>query len=906
MTIQIKRNNAGNCITFIGSSKPVYFNSCLSGRVNPDDSNRIDIINDINTTDINNPSFEFFAVDYNLFRNENNESFLSAQEAADYITSQGNTIGNTGTFELQSHNSLAFTKTTDGLTILVDNGDAHALETLSAKIDTNDNTKLEITNHTGSRVLYSNIYPDNILYNNNLLLTGSLNDMVNQLNAYFSGVPLQSDVSEGVVTLLSGGEYVTIWYIENEENIFSYPLFKNADDANLVAEDLGNSGHTSILFPNDPTNTTWYLPNGGNTSVSTDPTGLTYQIDGVSAIWNEQTASYPAPGAFVDTTIIIDELTNANIPVTPAGVPYTTTIANINGSNFVYNNGNLVGTAPEVLQDNVVNPSDDYQVTITRTNSYGSSTGTLTVRVNNLTAPIVLPISGFTWENTSTILVDSDTLADGSVVSLDDTVASGRRLIIPQTWVETNILPNLTEANDFIVMGIKDGTPTWGSLDIGDFDVHIKWQWASSTSHISTLGQGGVNQSNATIASLTDAYYDYAFEVDGNDVHLIACNNSNDINTQHSINDGGSFSRFITKSGITGPHTIYVGAKNTTADISVIGLNEINIPATPVNSLTNFNKAIDFSGGNEYIKLATTSVAVSPMRMGGAYNVVLPNPSDPSKTSSEYYSRPWATAIIFKYDGNSSSQHIWNSGEGNGTGNDNIYLRLDSSGYLYFGWGRSGSLNECKFLYLGTTQNTNHWHGIYIASNGTRLSASNATAANLAAAFDIRCFTSNYTGGVFGSQMDNKSTASNWTNGSTGGRMDRDVLGNLTIGGRSSNKNFHGKVASFVTTSLLRNVDMPTNAEITMMIEDPMSWLNDYKVGNPFRYSYSSTVGNSFTIGDAQTGYATQVWLMGDGTYDSFSAGIRNQVNPSDQTYSKLTFNSMLSNDIENITINGL
>ena len=44
---------------------------------------------------------------------------------------------------------------------------------------------------------------------------------------------------------------------------------------------------------------------------------------------------------------------------------------------------------------------------------------------------------------------------------------------------------------------------------------------------------------------------------------------------------------------------------------------------------------------------------------------------------------------------------------------------------------------------------------------------------------------------------------------------------------------------------------------------------------------------------------------MGDGTNDSFNNGIRNQVNPG-ITYTRLVLNSMVSNDIENVSISGL
>ena len=897
MTIQIKRNNAGNCITFVGSSKPVYFNSCLSGRVNPDDSSRIDIINDINTTDVNNPAFEFFAVDYTLFRDADNNSFATAQDAADYVTAQGNTIGNTGTFELQDHNSLSFTKTSDGLTILVDNGDAHALETLSARVDQNDNTKLEITNHTASRSLYSNISPNNVLYNNDLLLTGSLNDMVNQLNAYFNGQPLQTAISEGTTTLLSGGEFVTVWYIENTPGYYSYPLFKNSEDADLVAEDLGNSGHTSIVFPNDPANTTWYLPTGGSTSVNTDPTGLVYTIDGKSPNWNEQTAQYPAPTAFADTTVTVDELSAINVQIEPAGATWTTAISNLDGSTFALVNGtNINGNAPEVLQDNVANPYDDYRVSITRTNSYGTSTGTLTIRVTNLTAPIVQPINGFTWEPTSTALSVNDELNDGSVVSLDDTVPTGRRFIMTQAWVEANVLPNLNEANDFVILGIKDGSPTWGSLDIGDFDVHIKWEWASSTSHTSTLGKDGVNINTSTVASLTDSYYDYAIEVDGTDVHAIACN-FNDINTQHSVNDGGAFSRVITRANMpTGTHTIYIGAKNTTADLSVTGLSEIDIPATPVTHLTSWDKAIDFSGG-EYAKHVNNSMFYQPLQMNGLANTV-PGHSTPGYTSNNSSSRPWATVVVFKSDGYSGNQMIWNQGEGSVSGNDNIFVNVTANGTVNFGWGREGvGYNQCQIL---TNISSSTWYAVYIAHSGERLGGNNATASNLADCFDIRTMSS---ADSFASLSSNLSVTANWVN--TGVRMDRTVAGDFTVGGRGTGYSYRGKVASMITHCLKAGVLMPNATEIKLMITDPLKWEADYLIGNSYRrpaYASSSTNYQKQTSLGFQ---ANQMWLMGDGTPDVYP-NINNEQRPNWINYTYLVMTSMVSNDIENVSINGL
>ena len=319
--------------------------------------------------------------------------------------------------------------------------------------------------------------------------------------------------------------------------------------------------------------------------------------------------------------------------------------------------------------------------------------------------------------------------------------------------------------------------------------------------------------------------------------------------------------------------------------------------APPTTNLTPWTKALDFSGSNEHLKQVNSSSDYNAIRMGGLSQLVSAN-ADSSKTSNDTYSRPWATAIVFKSDFNSSNQHIWNSGEGAGSNDDNIYLRTDSNGLLYFGWGRDVALNECR---LGGQAITG-WRAVYIAHNGTRLSGSNATAANLADCFDIRVV--NPTNNWDMTYVYNVSTSANWI--TTGGRMDRSVTGDFTIGGRGSNRNFHGKVASMVVTTLRKNVAMPTNAEIELMISDPKKWEDDYRVGQTIRdNSFNSEW--TYSASSFVRGYGnTQIWLMGDGTSDSYANGIRNEVYPSDQNYTKGQLNSMVSNDIVTVNINGL
>ena len=109
-----------------------------------------------------------------------------------------------------------------------------------------------------------------------------------------------------------------------------------------------------------------------------------------------------------------------------------------------------------------------------------------------------------------------------------------------------------------------------------------------------------------------------------------------------------------------------------------------------------------------------------------------------------------------------------------------------------------------------------------------------------------------------------------------------------------------------VITTLRRNVEAPDNDEVKLMITDPKKWEDDYRVGQTVRASNNGTDvfynANSTTYGYG----GTQIWLMGDGTSDSYSNMIRNQVYPTDQNYTRLQLNSMVSNDIETVNINGL
>jgi hypothetical protein len=718
---------------------------------------------------------------------------------------------------------------------------------------------------------------------------------------YIGRNPLSTfeSLAKGVLTV---APVMYFRYIESPDANFHYPLFSTEEEANYYDLKNGGTGTNSAnVYPDEPTFTTWYSPTNGHTTDGTSVPTDAILFEGNPVSWTEITSVDNAaltPDAFVDTTITVAELSAVNLQLHTEGASYITSIIDTDSSGLTIgpNGIHLNGTSPAVLQDYDVNPSDTYTIEVVRTNSYGSSSGILTLVVTNLTAPTVA-ISGFTHVSGTAVMVDSDTLGDGSVVKVDTTVNNGERFVIEKAYIEANVLPNLNAVNTKYIVGLSNPPEDFGTLELTDFDAAIVWEYETASAHSFKFYRDGTMVQSMIINSMTQAFYDYAIEVRGTSAWLVA-SNLNTITTEPSPANGGSFSNTYEVTSIedTVPVTIYMATLNTSGDLSTDGIMTITTPT--VSKLTGWTKALDFSGSSEHLKQASQSASSNALRMAGVGALVSANP-DNSKTSTHTSSRPWATAVVFKHDGNNSNQHIWNSGEGVVTDNDNIYLRLSSSHDLIFGWGREGvEENECVIASIGSSVNVNQWWGIYIAHKGARLSGANATESNLNDAFDIKLMS---TGGIAPAMTTIQTVTPVWS--STGASMDRAVSGDFTVGGLGPNRNFHGKVASMLITTLKMGQTLPNDSEVKMMITDPKQWVEDYKVGQYSRVGFGTT---TFLWEIAPGQYSTQIWLMGDGTADSFVTGVRNEINPSDGTTNKLQLVNMVSNDFENVSIAGL
>jgi hypothetical protein len=1112
MAIKVTRNDAGNCITFVGSTNPVYWNSCLEGEINEDNSNNVNVVNKIRTVEEGVTIYEFFNLPYTDFQDKDGNDFVSPSDCAEYITANANVLSNTGTFIFSQTDLLDAQRDATDTTVLFSNGDIFAVNSLTASSQADGTIKISTVR--GNKDIYTHLRYYNVsvldgavtgfntidaavdrlnevlggttvgsntgttqttvtttdssasftVYGDRITETGSgttlgytstaeagnfdtsnglySNETISANGEYFEfeqdsgdwtnsrGVyiglfdettydvaDLDVDVagsavkgllylrlyptpftfadatngagkineagfsnspqtktkfrlgrdndgrvyiahetstnvfevicrSESVVAAdtelrmfaimplanqLNGIRNMTVneavlgasvnWhYIESPDGEFYYPLFSAEDDAISIDElygtaaDGAGAAHQHTFADELPSAQTWYMPNSymfhAQSAAPTAPVGIA---------WNEiQTgddANY-VPSQF-SQSVTVSEGDNINLQIKPAGDSNTYNLSNV-PAGLAYNSvsGYLQGTAPEVTGNNVDNPSDLYSITVTKANSYGSSVGSLELTVSNTTAPAVA-ISGFTHISGSTSLVDSNTLDDGSAVTLDDLVGNGNRLKITDAWITANVLPFLTAAEDKIFIGFSP-TPTvgWNSISVGDFNCGFRFQYNGPTSVKVAAMLGGTSMGQERTHSYsTNLGYD--FYISNKDGVCEANYNlsSTDKSSELTVADGGSFTYSASQdTGITGDKTVVIGVASTTADISASGISEHTLPVPSTNS-TSWTKALDFSGSSQHAKMVSSSLFVQPLQMGGLANLADLGTSSQGSTSNHSSARPWATAVVFKSDGYNGGQFIWNQGEGDSSSsNDNISLFLDGSGNLTLAWGRGGDgYNQCRFA---TNISSSNWYGVSIAYNGVRLGGNNASAANLADCFDIRLMSS---ADSFNAVGNNLSTSSNWIN--TGVRMDRTFAGDFTIGGKGASSSFRGKVASMIVTPLLQDVgyssaQMPEGTMVgadqaKMMITDPVQWVADYRSrlgsGNPsglFRKSAERYATNYFTFGG---GYQhIQVWLMGDGSNDSYSNGIRNYINPSDQNYTKLQLNSMQANDIETVNIAGL
>lgn len=924
MTIRVVRNDAGNCINFVGTTNPAYWNACLSAEVDSEDPNRINVINNIRTQAVEEPVYEFYKIEYTEFADRDGNPFASAQETAEYITEHAHVVGTT-TDSIGSDltgQSVCFSLDDTSTSILFDIGYSYGVNTIKA-VPNADGT-IHIVTKLGDRALFSGLEAGLACKADGSVIPGGLNDVANYLNELFTVGPFEAvvisdpfstmiaDVAgvdagytlegttaidpagteiyanstssnyaglKSVATIDQAGEYFTFdirgegqigfGLVHSDASFAAGKYSGSAAYADPSSFAVGNSAHFGYQFSHwfHPTPNGSWTNYGSNTAYSTRPGWSSWDQ---KQDWIDGNPVKIRVGLDANAYISIESLQDDGSWVVhartsypaPEGAEYHLGIKASNAYARVYSAPKVHLLEPEapVMQFRYIeSPDGVYHYPLFATeeeanyydehNSISAGTGT------SHTHTYADDPSGTTW-----YMPDNGRIMSGSTPPQD-----AAHLIFEGNAVTYTEVTSLTNADlappTFSASNItaEEGTPVNIQINPADHS------WSTSVS-ISPANSGLVWDGTSMVqGTLADVGADTVYTI--------------------TVTRGNSY-----------------GSRTGSMTVTATNVAPTQTLATP------WTKALDFSGSAERALQLANNAYNNPISMGG-FSVTTAAPTTTGHTSNHVDSTPWATAIVFRPDPYQANQHIWNQGEGTGSSDDNIYVRLSSNGGLYFGWGRDGALNECYIGSVFNQRQNGEWIGLYIAFNGNRLSGANATVSNLAQSFDIRLFgeTTTYYNGNTGvwTPGSNQSNQFGSNLSTTGGRMDRSVGGDFTVGGRGSNRSFHGKVASCVVTTLKRNVAMPDATEIEKMVTDPLQWLTDYRVGQSYRHPGGSSNYSNFQIGDTQPQEATKIWLMGDGTNDAY-AQIRNQVGPANQNGSPLNMISMVSNDIQNVTITGL
>lgn len=915
MAIRVERNEQGNCVNFHGSSNPTYWNACLTASVDENETDTINIVNDIITAQTGVTEYEFYQIPFTEFTRADNSDFATAQEAADYITAAARVVGiapeSTGN-DLTGE-TVCFKLDDTSTSIIIDNGYSFGVNTIKAVAE---GGVIEIHSIIGDRTLFSNLDASNVCIND-LPVSGGLNDVVNTLNELFTVGAFESVViSDPYSTMVADVDGEAAGYslvgstavdpagddIFTNSSSGNYAGLLSTATINQAGEyftfDIRGEGQIGfgLVHTQDSYDNGYFSGNTSYANPTTFATGNSAHYGFQFSHWFHPTPNGSWTNYGANTSYSMREAwSNSNVHFEArdewlAGNPIKMKVG-IDENGFI--------SISSLKDDNVtwaVHARTSYPVSDGAEFHLGIKTANSAARV-------------FSAPNVHLLEEEAPTM-------------NFRYIESPDGNFEYPLFATEAEANYYDER--NGGTGTSHTHTYADDPTNTTWYMPDTNNTMTgtsapsadlSLGQAATYTeiTSLTNADLTPAQFSQTniTQEEGTNINLPISPVDVTYSTSVSISPAGSGLVYNTGTQVLQGTLADVGA-DTTYTITVTRANaygssvgSFTITATDVapvqTNTTPWTKALDFSGSSERAQKVTGGGVYShPLMMSGSTAVHSAWVTN-GNTHSASNARPWAVTCVFKIDGNSSNQHIWNQGEGAGSTDDNIYLRVDSSRRLYFGWGRQGAVNELYFQTLSTSV----WYGVYIAHNGVRLSGANATAANLADLFDIRVMTSSNS---FATLSSNLSTTANWGNSlsSTGGRMDRTYLGEFTIGGRGGNRNFHGKVASCIVNTLRLNVSMPNATEIEALITDPIKWQQDYMIGNTYRPANQGTNLTNYQIGAGQAVYAVQMWLMGDGTNDSYSNMIRNQADPNDQNYSKLDMISMVSNDIETVNINGL
>ena len=353
-------------------------------------------------------------------------------------------------------------------------------------------------------------------------------------NTVFTDLRKHQTDYEAIAALSSIGDDASINFrwIESPVGQYHFPLFSNEAAANYVDENFldffpnvtqftpgSGASESNIFIDEDPTQNTWYQPESLSYTFSADPFSSVLSAEWVSpyVVWNEITTSLDStaiPTAFSDQTVNVDEFDVINLQVQPADTAYTTTIDAAElpkGLSFDSGTGFITGTVGNYPADAVV------RVTITRSNAYGSSTGTLTFRV----AHAAVSYTGQTLIGGNWLHDDEGAELDYDALWRYDTYLSAGRKVI---WTHDKDLPEpmfglLNSSGDSVVATLSD----------------------TSINYYDVLGQGAYDFAGT-------GKWDLRFRIIGDDIggsigkdQLVGWHNNTAIAGSTDVNDNATF-----------------------------------------------------------------------------------------------------------------------------------------------------------------------------------------------------------------------------------------------------------------------------------------------------------------------------------------------------------------------------
>ena len=920
--IKIFSDTNKGCIFFDGSTVEPKFIGTIAASIKSDEADRIVIVrNDRYEADQITFRKLFKRLNPSRVQNEAGENLVAdlgytIQQVVTYINGEASDFQQSSSVDVDS--SIDFSLDATSTSILVSDGNSYGVNTLKAILGS-DNL-VYIKTHDNTHVTVYKINDENNIQINGAAVAGGLSDIVNTLNELFTvGAFEQIVIADPYSTMVADVNGVDT----------AGTLVGDALDPSGTDIGAGQSSH--------------YNKAGYKSTDTIDQAGEYFTFDirnesimGFGLVLND-IADVNGNSTYGDPTKFCDGVTNSGnyglqfghfFHPSPNG-PWTNYGANaglVYGSGW---NGADAFASSDEGADWLAGNNVKMKVGIDESGfiaiSYydvSSQTFKLCVRTNYPVAEGVKFHLGIKFCDANARLV---TTPKTHLLEATAPTMYFRYIESPDGVYNYPLFATAEEANyyDEIHNGLTAGTGQSHTHTYNDDPTNTTW-YMPEASHdptnysFSTIPAATTFNGNAvtytTITSLTNADLTPAAfsgsnitQEEGTAVNLQVTPAGASWSTSVTISPASSGLVFDGTALIQG--TLTDVGSDTTYTVTVVRANSygsstgtMTITATDVAPVqtndTPWTKALDFSGTSEHTRMLYSSTAYTGLRMGGAGNTVIPN-ADNNKTTASTGGRPWATVVVFKGDQTSGGQYVWNQGGGSANNMDNLAVRVNQD-HLYFSWGRDAYQSICNFH---QNLDPNEWYGVYIAHKGARYSNTTNNAANMADAFDIRMMSS---ADNFATLSSNLSTVSNWI---TTSGMHRAMGGQFTIGGQGSDKSFNGKVASMVQTTLIIDRVMPVDAEIEMMIKDPIKWVTDYKLGTLHRQPYGYYGAFNFAINGNHadtSNQATQVWLMGDGVNDSYANGIRSYISPADWIATKLELNSMVSNDIETVNINGL